>query len=763
MSAIKDQSTGIILRHYGSPEDVVFAERNTLYIDLSTGLSYVKTTGRDTAGGWQEEEGGEGGGSNLTHAAILALSGATSTETTLTANTSGVITLATGGSGSTHTLPLPTGATDDIIERRLEIASGSLRAVVFKDASNNTIESYTATGAESAGFFQLKKTASGWVRAGSNTVPKPDASQAEAEAGTATNVAMTPQRTAQAIAALAPGGGGGGYKSGKAYAWTADGTLFTEYSTIDAAVKAAVAAGGDVYVPPSVTPIDQQWQGHPSVRMFIDADIAYTGIGPVVMEPPAGSFGLYKMSTHGLISKVVSDAATRDSEAAGTRTITSFSSADGWTTFTTSTDHGLPLYSYVSISGLSGAALTAYNAIKYHDGHVTAEALTATTFRVKTNASISGTGTFTMTKVEAEHVARISHYDNHFDLRGYNAKMSVNAARTNSNNYSVFKVRGGIVHAHQFHAVDGDNCSVLHMVTGNPDILSDRIQSTGTGISTLVFDGDYTDRSPEDQTSRCWTTGERLTADPAEAAIRYRGNHKTVIAYHTHRTVEGRIQGAGEWTSGNTSIILPVLQVALLTSRYGLVSPPTHTDPLLWLDAQGASSIEVAGFIGAIKTPNGPSVRLRYVHPTADFSIGRIDFNATVDNSVFLEGPHAVRIGTILGASPDMIVARLRDGAGLIGTQVYGQVQVEDDCMLDGVRIRLPLDSTADTVAPVESAATITALGVVASLDKDINVSLHTDSSFTVMPQLAPGNPTPPPLPTPTPTPTPPPTPTPTP
>lgn len=235
MSAIKDQSTGI-LRHYGSPEDVVFAERNTLYIDLSTGLSYVKTTGRDTAGGWQEEEGGEGGGSNLTHAAILALSGATSTETTLTANTSGVITLATGGSGSTHTLPLPTGATDDIIERRLEIASGSLRAVVFKDASNNTIESYTATGAASAGFFQLKKTASGWVRAGSNTVPKPDASQAEAEAGTATNVAMTPQRSYQQIIA----------KSADLVSTAARDGVTNAQAVLQAELDLLVAAGGGV-------------------------------------------------------------------------------------------------------------------------------------------------------------------------------------------------------------------------------------------------------------------------------------------------------------------------------------------------------------------------------------------------------------------------------------------------------------------------------------------------------------------------------------
>lgn len=146
----------------------ITAEPGDVAYFVGEASSVVRCTGYERADGTSLV--GGGGGSSLTDAGTLALSGSTSTETALGANTSGRITLATGGSGQTHTVPLPAGATNDIIERRLEIASGALRTVTFKDAGDNTIDTYTATGAAGAGFVAFVKTASAWEVRGINAV-----------------------------------------------------------------------------------------------------------------------------------------------------------------------------------------------------------------------------------------------------------------------------------------------------------------------------------------------------------------------------------------------------------------------------------------------------------------------------------------------------------------------------------------------------------------------------------------------------------------
>lgn len=86
------------------------------------------------------------------------------------------------------------------------------------------------------------------------TIDVPVASQAEAEAGSSNTKAMTPLRTAQAIAALSGGGGGGGAISTPNVVWvmsdgdddTGDGSLASPFATAQKAYD-TVKSYGDAY------------------------------------------------------------------------------------------------------------------------------------------------------------------------------------------------------------------------------------------------------------------------------------------------------------------------------------------------------------------------------------------------------------------------------------------------------------------------------------------------------------------------------------
>lgn len=123
--------------------------------ETADGIKYICTDNTDGAAGWDL----------VPVVGVSAADDVTASET-LAVNTRGIVDV----SGATAVvLTLPTGAANDVIERRIQIAAGSsLNLTIVSGAT--TLFSYTADGDEAVGWFQFTKHSSGWKATGLNLI-----------------------------------------------------------------------------------------------------------------------------------------------------------------------------------------------------------------------------------------------------------------------------------------------------------------------------------------------------------------------------------------------------------------------------------------------------------------------------------------------------------------------------------------------------------------------------------------------------------------
>jgi hypothetical protein len=593
----------------------------------------------------------------------------------------GILTLTHGASLILPTAANITTAAGDVAIFR-GYGSGVVRCIGYTRAAGTALAGGSTASDTTAGVVEL-------------------ATPVEAAARAASNLAVTPEGLGAALDA-----NGAGLLASRAYAFSTSGS-FTSHTTANAALKACHAAGGGgVYTTPGAILFDEQIQMFPDVKLYLEGGIEYTGLGPVILEPPKPLWGIFKIEGGALIKKTVANATT-NSAAASASVTAAYSSGIITLTKTSGDFSAWGAYSYVTFSGFTNSGTDDLNA-----GVWLVEKLTTTTMRVyATVSSISGTGT--MTRQVSEHVHRVTTHQNHLDVRSYNIAMSVNSAQTNSSNFSIFKIKGGIVHTVGVHGIDGANCSTVHHITGKPDIIADRIKSTGSGISTIVCDGDGTaSQSGVDNISRLWTSGKHLEADPGECAIKYKGNDLTRITYHFHDTVEGRIEGKS-WTGDNTSILIAVLGIGLQVSRYEQQVVPT-SDPMVDFDGTTASSIELVGSIGALKVSGGIAARLKNITHRRGFILNQVDAAPESETTVILtatETPFQIAIGSIMREDNDKPALQV-DGPVLVtpygpGT-IYGQVAVSNTPFLKDLTI---LSKGESSIIPIGATSGVHLMG----------------------------------------------------
>jgi hypothetical protein len=122
---------------------------------LDDGTTYICTDATATAAGW-----------DLVPVVGVSAADDVTASSTLAVNTRGIVDV----SGATAVeLTLPTGATNDVIERRIQIAAGaSLTLTIVSGAT--TLFTYVADGDEAVGWFQFTKHSSGWKATGLNLI-----------------------------------------------------------------------------------------------------------------------------------------------------------------------------------------------------------------------------------------------------------------------------------------------------------------------------------------------------------------------------------------------------------------------------------------------------------------------------------------------------------------------------------------------------------------------------------------------------------------